>query len=309
MKGNSEKGASNLAGILILVFLFFIILSTPRSELGNFNFGPSAGGTDYSPSGSLSSYRPATGTGDLSIGSGNAPYAYQSYEEYITLDNRGRQPVNITGFQLKNGKDQRPYYTGSMLQRFSADVAVIPQGTLKLLSSGTSLMQDIVLADGERAIVTTGSVGNRSPYQIYSFKENMCSGYLEALPEYAFYPPLSQNCPRPYNEAGVRSMETTCRQFVETLSSCQTPRFGGKDERGENCPDCVNGKLLSSTCRAFVIEHFSYQGCLLYHSNDRGFLNRTWRIFLGRGWEMWAKDYESIELFDRFGQLVNFQNY
>ncbi len=315
MKFNGQKGASNLAGILILIFLFIIILTTPRGDIGNFNVGISeAGHSSTGPSGSVyggsvSTYQPSSGSGDLLIGSGNASYAYQSYEEYVTLENNSRKAINITGYQLKNGKDQRPYNTGSSLQRFSADVAIIPQGTLKLLPNGNSLMQDIVLQDGERAIVTTGSMGNRSPYSIVSFKENMCSGYIDASPDYTFFPPLTQNCPRPINEPGIQNLDTTCRKFVEGLSSCQTPKLGGKDQNGENCPDCINGKLLSSSCATFVQEHFSYQGCLINHSSDRNFLSKNWRVFLGRGWELWATDYESIELFDRFGQLVNFQNY
>lgn len=317
MKNQWQKGASsNLTGILILIFLFIIILTTPKGELGNFNVGiSSAGHTSVSePSssiygGTITSSRPTSGNNALSIGTGNASYAYQSYEEYITLDNQGRSPINITGYQLKNGKDKRSYDNGSSLQRFSADVALIPQGTLKLLPNGNSLMQDIVLQAGERAIVTTGSMGNLTPYTIVSFKENICSGYIDALPDYTFFPPLTQNCPRPYNEPGIQNLDSTCRQVVENFSTCQTPKFGGKDEQGQNCPDCINGKLLSSSCSAFVREHFSYQGCLINHGNDRDFLSRNWRIFLGRGWELWAKDYESIELFDRFGQLLNFQNY
>lgn len=315
MTNQWQKGSSNLVGILILIFLFIIILTTPKGELGNYNVGISnSGQTSTQPSssvygGTVSSYQPTSGTGALTIGSGNASYAYQSYEEYITLENFSRKPINITGYQLKNGKDKRPYNTGGSLQRFSADVALIPQGTLKLLPNGNSLMQDIVLQDGERAIVTTGSMGNHYPYQIVSFKENSCSGYIDASPDYTFFPPLTQNCPRPANEPGIQNLDVACRKIVETLSSCQTPKFGGKDEKGENCPECLNGKILSSSCSAFIQEHFTYQGCLINHSSDRDFSGKNWRIFLGRGWEMWAQDYESIELFDRSGQLVNFQNY
>jgi hypothetical protein len=315
MKFNGQKGASNLAGILILIFLFIIILTTPRGDIGNFNLGiSSAGRTSTEPrsyvyGGSISNSPTSSGTSNISIGSGNASYAYQSYEEYITLENYSGKAINITGYQLKNGKDQRPYNVGGSLQRFSADIALIPQGTLKLLPNGNSLMQDIVLQDGERAIVTTGKVGNGQSNTIVSFKENSCSGYLDASPDYTFFPPLTRSCPRPANEPGIQNLDVACRKVVENLPPCQTPKLGGKDESGQNCPDCINGKLLSSFCSAFIKEHFSYQGCLLNHGNDRDFLGKNWRIFLGRGWEMWAKDYESIELFDRFGQLVNFQNY
>ena len=43
--------------------------------------------------------------------------------------------------------------------------------------------------------------------------------------------------------------------------------------------------------------------------NDLNFSSRTWRIFLDKGWEMWARDYETIKLFDSLGQLVDDYKY
>jgi hypothetical protein len=325
MKIEWQKGNSNLAGILIIIFIIIVVITTPRDgesgwnwtpgstiTSGNYGFSDSPSGSGSSAQGTISGQTitsNVSGADSIHIGSGNAAYSYQSYEEYITIDNNGRSPVNITGWQLKNGKDQRPYLVGSSLQRFSADIALIPQATSLLMPYGNSVLQDVVLERNERAIVTTGSVGSRSPYSITSFKENSCTGYIEDLPDYSFNPPLNRNCPRPFDEPGIENLDIECRKAIQNISPCETPVYGGKDQSGENCPDCLDGKILGSACNAFIKERFSYQGCLINHSRDEGFAGRTWRIFLGRGWEMWAKEYESIELFDRFGQLVTFQNY
>ncbi len=316
--GNSlQKGASNATGIIIIIVLAAIMLFTYD--------GPSlkeraskdrvVGGSTLTSGGRAVSEPNRSNTttlrgAEVSIGTGNASRSYQSYEEYITLDNKSEDSLNITGWQLRNGKDERSYYSnGSMLQRFSADVALVPQASLFLSPSGTQVLQDVILEEDERAIITTGSVGARAPYTITSFKENICSGYLENMPEYAFTPALSRSCPRPSKVAGLENLEPACRTFVSRLSSCETPDFTEKDRQGEPCNNCVNGTKLSSSCVSYVREHFSYQGCLAYHRNDPDFSLRTWRIFLGRGWEMWAEEYETIELFDRFGQLINFRNY
>ena len=82
-------------------------------------------------------------------------------------------------------------------QRFSADVAVIPQAARLLSPTGQNILGDVILAQGESAVVTTGSVNVHTPYKISSFKETSCTGYLEKLPDYAFTPSLSQNCPWP----------------------------------------------------------------------------------------------------------------
>jgi|GEM_PF-1220876 len=308
-----ERGASSALGIAIILFTLLVVWIAPpggvRSGPGwsfNFNSNTPDSSQEILKSGQSknSSYK------NISLDSGNAERAYQSYEEYVTIENWGDEPVDITGWQFKNGKDARAYNLGGGLQRFSADIAIIPQGTLLLPSGGQPAMQNIILKRGEKAVVVTGSVGVTSPYKILSFKENKCTGYIESHPDYAFNPALSQNCPKPDKEPGLEELEPSCRRFVERLSSCKTPEFSRKDSRGEPCDTCINGERLSSACAAFIKERFSYQGCLRQHSNDPDFYSgNTWRIFLGRGWEMYADDYETIELFDKNGNLVDFVNY
>lgn len=311
MKRTLQKGAGNMDAFLIIGFLVFIMLFTSQGDStqrevsdGNWILGSS--GTSR-----ITSDTRTTNTGhNISISTGNAGYAYQPYEEYIVLSNNGRNPVDITGWQLRNGKDQRTYSLGGGLQRFSADIAIIPQATRLLLPQGGSAMTNVVLESGERAVITTGKIGSRHPYPIVSFKENICTGYLENLPEYSFDPPLETRCPRPAVEPGLTNLDTECRAFVERLSSCRTPEFDTKDRNGEPCSTCIRGERLSSSCASFIREHFTYQGCVAYHSTDPDFHSgRTWRLFLERGWEMWAKDYEAVELFDRFGNLVQSVNY
>ena len=216
---------------------------------------------------------------NISLSAGNASRSYQSFEEYITIDNRGKSPASITNWYLKNGKDKRAYDIGGQLKYFPADTATIGQGVIFISPSGHNIFQNIVLEPGEKAVITTGSVGSQTPYKIVSFKENICSGYLQSLEEYTFTPQLTQNCPKPRNELG------------------------------EICSNCVNGKPLSSACVAFVKSHFSYDGCIANHVNDKNFSGTTWRVFLNHGWEMWAKEYETIELFDQFGRLVKSRSY
>ncbi len=305
---------SNLDAFLIIAFLIFVMLVTPRDNTRKQNsFWAVSTSTISSSSLKESSSRDLLKDYpdiEISIDEGNASYAYQPHQEYITLYNEGEGPINITGWKLRNGKDKRSYEVYGKLQRFSADIALIPQGSLILMPSGESAKKDIVLAPGEKAVITTGKPGASSPYAITSFKENTCTGYLENLEDYAFRPALQNNCPRPREEPGLLNMDAKCRKFVEKLSSCRTPEFDRLDEEGYPCETCVDGENLSSSCAKYVKEHFSYKGCLAHHAGDQNFSSgRTWRIFLGRSWEMWAEDYESIELFDRFDNLISSESY
>lgn len=324
MRKDLNTGYSNAIGVLIIGIILLIVSATPKDPSRNSapSFGESGGfaslfGTVTQSRGIASRVSPISGGGSsvsgqsysslgISVGVGNASYAYQPSEEYITINNHGSESVNITGWQLRNGKDKRSYYQGNTLQRFSADIALIPSATRILSQTG---FDDVILEPGEEAIVTTGFVSVTSPYRVTSFKENMCTGYLENLPDYSFTPPLQRGCPRPYTEEGVDNLERECKDFIKRIPACHTPVFAGRNINGGSCPTCIDGEILSSQCETFIKEHYSYQGCLANHQNNPGFEGRTWRIFLSRGWEMWNKDYESVELYNRMGELQSSQNY
>ncbi len=301
------KSDGMLEGIIILIVLIIIMIITPK---GTSNIATKSPQSDTQSSSAEKTPTPTSPyKQSISLSTGNAPYAYQSYEEYITIDNVGSGPIDITNWQLKNGKGERAYSQGGNLQYYPSDVAIIGQATSFVSPTGSNSFKDIVLQQGESAVITTGSVSNQSPYKIVSFKENICSGYLDDLPEYTFTPPLSTNCPRPKNEPGVELLDSECRTFIENMSSCRTPKFNTVDENGDICYNCVNSKPLSSSCVDFIKNHFNYSSCIANHKNDSDFSGRTWRIFLGKGWEMWAEKYEKIELFDQLGRLVNYRSY
>lgn len=305
-----EKGNSNLEGILILIGLIGVMIVMTLGKAADTNNSVStAKGIKNTPSQNTTTSNSPDSI-NITLGTGNASYAYQSYEEYITIDSRSKNPINITNWYLKNGKDKRAYNIGGGEPRyFSSDIVTIGKGALFISPSGNTLLQNIVLGQYEKAILTTGSMGSQTPYKIVSFKENICSGYLENMDEYNFTPPLTRDCPRPANEPGITSLDTECRKFVERLPSCQEPEFETRDRNGDICRNCVNGKALSNACITFIKNHFSYNACIANHVNDANFSGKTWRIFLNHGWEMWAKEYETIELFDQSGKLIKSRTY
>lgn len=305
----SMKKNDTAEGIVILVVILIALAGSLFGKSGTDSANNGEVKRDPVLGGSNIVSQEAPSEIEVSLSTGNAPRAYQSFEEYITLSNRGSDPVNITGWYLKNGKDKRAYNVGGELRYFAPDIAYIGKATPFLSPSGNNLMLDVILERGERAIITTGALATQAPYKIVSFKENICSGYLENMDEYKFTPPLTRNCPRPADEAGLERLDVECRKFIERLPSCQTPEFETRDADGSICRNCVNGKPLSNACVAFIRDRFGYAGCIANHVNDEDFYGKTWRIFLGRGWEMWAKEYETMELFDRFGRLISSRSY
>lgn len=306
-----NKGDSTGLAILILaVILVALFASSGVNSPASFINLPSASTDKSINSGGNSNTAPVSQYAkNIYLGSGNATQSYQSYEEYLTINNNGSNSINITGWQLKNGKDKRAYTSGSNLRYFSADTVTIPQASLFVSPWGNNVFQNVVLAPGESAVITTGNMGSQIPYKIVSFKENMCSGYLGQLSEYKFTPSLTLNCPRPKDEPGVNALDTKCRNFIERMRSCHTPKFDTLDEEGNICINCVDGTLLPSSCVAFIKERFNYGACIANYAFDPKFSGQRWRIFLGHGWELWADKHETIELFDNLGQLVNYRAY
>ncbi len=301
-----QRGNSSGEAIVILVVIFVIIIILPKvTSNGSSTSTSTTSNNIFSPTNTVTNTNNSSSyTKNISLNNGNAAYAYQPYEEYITINNYATEAVNITGWQLRNAKDKRPYDSGGNLQHFAADTAIIPQGALFISPTGTSALENIVLKSGDMAYVVSGQIGSQLPYKITSFKENICSGFLEDLPEYEFNPPLSRNCPRPASEPGITLLDVDCRKFIERMSPCHTPKYDTLDKDGEICRNCVDNEPLSNACIGFIKNHFNYNSCIANHRNDADFSGQTWRIFLGKGWEMWAKEYETISLFDQFGKLV-----
>ncbi len=192
--------------------------------------------------------------------------------------------------------------------RYASDVGIIPQGTKVVSSSGVSRLENIILKPYERAVVTTGSPQNISPYTIVSFKENLCSGYLSE--KYNFPSGIGKSCVRPNTEPGVKNLDSACKKYVDSMRSCHTPQFEGKDRQGDFCSGCVDGTDgLPSMCVSFIKNHFSYPGCLSYHQGDQNFEGNVWHVYLYRPWEMWAESDETLSLYDSQGNLVTQTSY
>ena len=311
MRTNLQAGKADMQAVGILVvliaiatFAFLKPASSPDDKPSNIPT-ENGGGSQIAPKEALPASQEPLYSSQIRLDSGNASYTYQPFQEYISIYNGGDQPVDITGWQLKNGKSRRGYDIGGTLKYFPSDVAFIPKVALFVSPWGYNVLYDVVLKPDETAIIVTGSMAQQTPYRIVSFKENICSGFLENLSDYEFTPSLSTECPVPSEEPGVSFLDSECRAFIENLSSCYTPEFNTRDSEGEICYNCVDGQVLSSSCITFIRNHFNYNSCIVNHSGDTDFSGQTWRIFLGIGWEMWADKYETIELFDHAGRLID----
>jgi len=298
-----------LIGIAALIILLLLSGNSPRENRENSNSSRTVRGTTSNGEEISSTGLPFSKWKDkiyLSKGNTSATEAYKEYI-YIKAKSVPEEGVSISGWTLSNDKGSILYNQNGRIVTRQDDIVVLPLAAKFFLSSGNNYLSPIILKSKEKAIVVTGSFFFKGAIKVNSFQVNKCSGYIEKLDDYNFVPGLSTSCPSPTKEIGVKNLEEKCYRFVRGIGSCHTPEFEDRvkvgDEYKRNLVDGVDG--LSSQCQAFLKSHYSYDSCVALHGSDADFYKPEWRIFLGRPFELWAKDREVITLYDNEGRVVD----
>lgn len=260
------------------------------------NYGGSSGGSNNGRNTPNNDGKYASPySGQIVLSSGTASYAYQTYEEYVTLRNTGNTSVDITGWKLTNGKGTRPVQTSYNDYFYpTADSVILGYGTEFLDPTGKYVAGDIVMKKGDVAYLVTARpfTGYTLPITL-SFRENICMGYLK---NYPFKPEIVNQCPLITNDPLIRTVTDECYDYVRSLSRCEDPEK--EDTRRFN-------EETTSLCKQFIRPRLNYYGCVSANKDLPGFSTNTWRVFLGKDKEMWAANRETITLYDKQGMIVD----
>lgn len=200
--------------------------------------------------------------------------------EYVVIEASSRldAPVKLSGWRIVSVR------TGS--------TGRIGFGTELPRSGSLNMTGDIMLYPGDEAIVISG----RSPIGV-SFRENICIGYLDEYQR--FEPPLQESCPDPLDEfesyfGEDERTDSNCYEAIAAADACTTPEDLDK---------------VPSSCRAFVRDYLTYNGCVAQHQNTRDFRVATWRIYLGSRGGLWKEKQEMLKLVDAQGKTVDLITY
>lgn len=222
---------------------------------------------------------PSPYAGSVSI-SGNAVREGAAAREYLELRASGSAPRTITGWSLQSAVSGLRIFIPPAASPFTL-------GTLNPVGN-------ISLAPKESAIVVSGS----SPLGV-SFKENMCSGYLNELR--SFTPEISSACPSPSDilvetPDSLRIYGGSCFDYVQTVPQC-------------HFPGTVYPSTISAPCRTLLANTLSYNGCVQAHRYDPSFEQPTWRVYLNSRTELWDDAHDIIRLMDAEGRTVDVYTY
>lgn len=203
-------------------------------------------------------------------------------QEYIEL-NAGytlTSPVPVSGWSLQSA------VTGVR--------AYVPEGAATFVMGIVNTVSPITLSAGGTAVLTSGA----SPVGV-SFQENVCSGYLGELRQFA--PQISDECPAPKDSLpetadNLRAYGGSCFDYVASLSRCHFP--------GTQLPS-----NLVPACQSFIVNTYSYNGCVNAYRSQSSFRLPAWRIYLNRTSELWNNSHDVIRLLDAQGQTVDVLTY
>ena len=203
--------------------------------------------------------------------------AENAAEEYLQISAAytNTEAIDVTGWILESA------LTGIR-------VAISPAAS-PFIANNANALAPVSLEPGSLALIATAA----SPVGV-SFRENMCSGYLEQFQ--TFSPPLIKECPfssgiLPLTQENLIRFGDSCFDALQNLSQCEFP---------QSLPNTISG-----ACRAYLTEYLSYNGCVNQNRDRSTFQKNMWRVFLGSPQNLWRDSHDAIRLLDAQGKTVS----
>jgi hypothetical protein len=222
--------------------------------------------------------------GKLFLRTGNVSETVPKYEHLLLeASEENTSGITISGWKIES--------------YVSDEEAIIPKGDRVLEDPYKPIKESIVLLPGETAYLVTGDT-----FLNISFRENICTGYLDERG--TIYPSLGTSCPAPIDEmeasGEIGRGNDDCYDFVETIGVCETPSKKVVDDTPR----------LGGTCRDFVLETLNHDDCVRLHKNDPLFTEEGyWLIYLEESTDLWRDEREIIRLLDTEGRVVDVIEY
>lgn len=194
--------------------------------------------------------------------------------ERIVLANRAKsESISVTGWEFET----------SLGTRFAIPTAYNLPGTLDATAPGA-----MVIPAGGRVTITTGKQEKYS-----AFRENICTGYF--IEQTKFTPSISKQCPET-DTFDLLHLGDKCIATIDKIPRC-------------TIPTATHFFAQSSECSNYMIQHFTYAGCVRDHRNDENFYKNQWYVWLNRDTEIFRNIHETLTLRDLAGKFVDKREY
>jgi len=134
-------------------------------------------------------------------------------------------------------------------------------------------------------------MGKQEKYS--AFRENICTGYFTEHTN--FTPSISKQCPQP-DTFDLLYLGDKCIATIDKIPRC-------------TIPTATHFFAQSSECSSYMIQNFTYAGCVRNYRNDEDFYENQWYVWLNRDTELFRNIHETLLLRDAAGKFVDGQQY
>lgn len=202
--------------------------------------------------------------------------------EYLTLTASwgNTETVDMSGWSLQSA--------------LSGVRAFIPRGAPTFILGAVNTQTGIQLSPGASVVISSGY----SPVGT-SFQENICTGFLNQIQTFA--PRLSERCPQsseaiPLTAENLNAYGEACIDFARSFPACVAPL---NDFPANTSPSCRN----------YLANTLSYNGCVNMYRYRSNFVEGSWRVYLSSSRELWRNTHDVIRLLDAEGRTVDAVTY
>ena len=192
--------------------------------------------------------------------------------------------VNISRLQKAN--ERNPSVITLRVKPYKGEPINLANFKIKTRKGTFTISQSIIIKEA----LTVYLVGDTNPLQTGdSFRADKCFGYLSKSKN--LYPSFSVRCSAPKLE-DLPGLTPYCQDFIIKSSSCKMPDYSS-DFKISTDPKCVS----------YILNYYTYSGCLKRSSKDEDFLSKYWYIYINKN--IVEELHDTIFLYDGNDLLVD----
>jgi len=182
------------------------------------------------------------------------------------------EPINLTGWSIKTRKG----------------TFTIPKGLEIYQKNGSS--RNIIIGES----LTVYLIGDVEPFRTRkNFRSNRCLGYLSKSDN--IYPGVRSYCQAPKLE-NLEGFTPYCKDYLIKQRKCEMPNYSDEFKISTD-----------SKCVSYILEYYTYNGCLKRSSKNDDFLLNYWYIYVNKN--IVEPLHDTIYLYDRNNNLVDKYTY
>lgn len=208
---------------------------------------------------------------------------YTGKVEIYGVNKATNQHPSLIKIKVRPNKGEPINFTGWTINTIKGTFAV-PQGLEVYQKNGTP--SDIIVKETSYLNL----VGDSSPLGTKkNFRGNKCLPYFSKSED--LYPRTYSRCETPKLE-DLTGFSPYCKEYLINQRGCEMPNYS------------VDFKISTdSACVSYILNYFTYKGCVDRYSKEDKFLSNDWYIYVNKN--IVEELHDTVRLYNQNSQLVD----